>query len=342
MTDERPVPVTLTMVAVLAKVSVTTASQVFGGGRPVSQEARDRVVQAAETLGYIPRKRTDHRLIGLFVRPPEALRSFHLGTVSVAQMVGSLTIACLERGMTVIAINGTKDLSDHRATLDGAILVSPNDGDEVLHELLARGIPTVSFDPDPSDEQFRHWVGIDYEASTARLLAHLRQRGADEIGLLVTSTVNMFTRSIVPAYRRHIDEFGGKMHIRIVDPQGGIEAAAAAMTSMFDRGLPPDAVITTSSLFAAGTLAAAVRVSANVPEDLMIATMMDGILAERASIPITAMQANHNRVAELTAQMIAECIDGREISPLMTKMTIAERHSTGRGQQGSMPTSDRS
>lgn len=330
MTGEHPVPVTLTMVATLAKVSVTTASQVFGGGRPVSQEARDRVVRAAEALGYSPRKRTNGRLIGLLVRPPEALRSFRLGEVSVAQMVGSLTIACMERGMTVIAINDTKDLSDHRVTLDGAVLVSPNDGDEVLHELLSRGIPTVSFDPDPSDEQFKHWVGIDYHASTSRLLAHLRQRGADEIGLLVTSTVNMFTRSIVPAYRHHVDEHGGKMHIRIVEPQGGVEAATAAMISMLDKPVAPDAVITTSSLFAVGALAATARVGASVPDDLMIATMMDGILAERASVPITAMQANHNHVAELTAQMMADCIDRHEINPVMTKMMFAERLSTGR------------
>lgn len=85
---------------------------------------------------------------------------------------------------------------------------------------------------------------------------------------------------------------------------------------------PPDAIITSSSVFAVGTLAAAQRLGIGVPDELMIATATDGPVAELSRPSITGLRidvtASANRLVDLLSERMGADTDppARELLPL--------------------------
>lgn len=303
--DEPTDGVRLSDVAERAGVSVTTASQSFSGRRPVAAATRERVWAAALELGFVPT--AVRPTVAVLVRPPEALRSSTFGTTSFADLAGSIALAALNRGFSVFTAREVGDLVGGVARMDGCVLICPNSDDASLRALMKSVTPVVSYDPDPGAADFTWWVGADYYHSIGALLTHLRGRGSRRLALLLGQTDNMYRRAIIAASRAFGAELGAAPRIEVIDNARGQDAAREATARLWRAGSPPDAIITSSSIFATGVLRAAEELGVNVPGELRIATATDGPLAEFAATPITALRIDTHK----SAQQVVELLDAR-------------------------------
>ena len=305
-------------VALRAGVSATTASQVFSGKRPVSVDARRRVLEAASELGYRPKGRTG--TIGILVRPTEAITSFTAGTTSFSTITGAVTLGLLNAGYTVFVASSLSELTALAARLDGAVVLHPNYEDETLRELESRRIPVVAFDRDPSSSTFEWWVGVNYFASFIKLIQHLQATGADMMGLIVGETDNMYRRSILQAYSTLAVSSGNRQLIRVAANDDGAEGSRVVATRLFEAHPRCNAVLTSSSVFAAGALDAALGMGLAVPGDVRVACVLDGAVAETATVPITSLRIDTTAIASRVVGVLEDRL--RDNEPPTAHQTI--------------------
>lgn len=318
----------LSHVARRAGVSLTTASHSFSGRRPVSADAKRRVWSAALELGFTaPSAR---KAVAVLVRPPEAMSAWASGTTSFADMTGAISTAALSRGYSVLTAHGLDEVRGAVPRLDGCILLWPNSHDDTLKQVLASDTPVVSYDPDPGAAGFRDWVGADYAESIRALIAHLTGGGRRRIAAVLGQTDNAYRRAIIAAYRAAVAQLGQGPLLRVVDTDTGQQGAQEHVAGLLRTPRPPDAIITSSSVFARGALEAASRAGLSVPGEVAIATATDGPLAEFAPVPITGLRIDtHTSAARLMDLLEARLM--RVPEPKGTAhipLILVRRHST--------------
>ncbi|WP_282853180.1 LacI family DNA-binding transcriptional regulator [Gulosibacter sediminis] len=289
-------------VADLAGVSPATASQVFSGNRPVAARTRQRVLAAASTLGYKPKEAT--RVIGVLVRPPEAITSFTTGTTSFSTITGAVSLSLLHAGFTAFVCGSFDELLANSALLDGSVVLHPNFEDQAITELESHNIPVVALDRDPAATSYPWWVGVNYYASFIRLIQHMQEAGSKKIGLLIGETDNVYRRSILQAYSTLSESSGQRQLIRVLPNDGGAAAAQKMTNLLFSAAPDCDAILTSSSVFASGALAACTERRLQVPSDVKIASVLDGSLAEKAPCPITSMRLDTTLIASQVVDLL--------------------------------------
>ena len=156
-------------VAQRAGVSIATASQAFTGHRPVSARTKAAVLKAAFDLGFVADSGARGCAVGMLIRPPEAIPGFGTGPDAFSTISGAVLISLLAAGYSVTSFRSLDDIGQQVGRLDAFVLLHPNRSDEVLRALVARGIPTVAYDQDPGDADFRWWVGPNYRRSMGAL-----------------------------------------------------------------------------------------------------------------------------------------------------------------------------
>ncbi|GFN36220.1 LacI family DNA-binding transcriptional regulator [Tepidimicrobium xylanilyticum] len=141
--------VTIKDVAKLANVSISTVSRVINNSKPVSLEARKRVLDAIEQLGYKPNEvarslvTRKSNLIGVIVTD--------IGNSYIAEMIrGIEEIGRMYKYDIVLSSSyGNPDTEKKFAQLlmskqvEGIILVSENDKQSVIEEIKGLKIPFV-------------------------------------------------------------------------------------------------------------------------------------------------------------------------------------------------------
>lgn len=319
-------------VATRAGVSLTTASHALSGHRPVAAMTRAAVLQAAFDLGFTADAPSQTTSIGLLPRPPETLPGFSAGTESIARLTGTVTLALLARGFSVVSFERLSDIGMQIGRLSGFVLLYPNRRDEVLSALLERDIPAVTYDPDPGEADFSWWVGSNYFESGRMLMRHLVARGARRIALIAGRTENTYMTATVRAYFSECDVHGMRPIVARTDASRAVGAGRNAARTILGEEGGVDAILTTSSMFAVGVLETATALRRRVPDDLMIATMTDGPLAEKASAPITALRVDTVQAAARVADLLERRLQGVAVpAQPRLELELIERLSTMRG-----------
>lgn len=320
MPSPREPKATLSEVARRAGVSIATASQVYTGNRPVSKETRRKVLEAAAALGFTANR--GEPTIGVLIRPSEALSGFAFGTATFSNLAGAVAVACLNRGFAVFTSQRAEDAIAHVPRLDGCVVLYPDFGDEALQELIRKDIPTVAFDPDPAVRSFQWWVGVDYRHSITALLTHLFDQRARRTAVLVGQTDNAYRRSILWLYSNAMTARGMAPTIRVADNHEGQLSATEVSTRLLQGKDPPDAVITSSSVFAEGALDAALRLGVDVPGEFMIATVTDGPVAELSRPSITALRLDTTMAANRLLDLLSRRLNNGRAAGVPGTMTL--------------------
>src|SRR5512133_475006 len=178
-------------VAERAGVSVGSASQAFGRPELVSDEVRDRVLAAADELGYPGPDPAARRL--------RTGRAGALGLIFAERLGYQFTdpaapafLRGVARGMQKAPL-GLLLLPDSRyrdeaartvreAAVDGFIVYSAPRNDPRVEAALARRLPAVTVDQ-PRDTP-TPFVGIDDRAAARAAAVHLRELGHGRVGVL--------------------------------------------------------------------------------------------------------------------------------------------------------------
>lgn len=293
MSERRP---TIADVAREAGVSPSTASVVFSGKTPVSDDTRQRVIDAAQSLGYTgpdPRAASLRRgrsgIVGVVFE--EHLRTAFLDPVNTAMMDGLTDgVAPLGAGLLLLREDATAPTPEGgpsllTAPIDAAVLIGCSGSVPAwLDVLRARRVPVVVIEGDAGPDIPQ--IQLDSRDAQRRAAEHLIALGHRRVALVTLPLRSDRPRGwVTGAERITVDVTRERLEgARDLFPDAAVFAAA---TSSIDEGLfagraildrpdRPTAVLAQSDLLAAGVVRAAEERGLRVPEDLSV-TGFDGI-----------------------------------------------------------------
>jgi DNA-binding LacI/PurR family transcriptional regulator len=331
-------------VAERAGVSIGSASNAFGRPELVSDEVRERVLEAAKALGYpgpdpaARRLRTGRSgVIGLIFS--ERLRYQFTDPASPA-FLGGVAQGIEEAHMGLLLIPDSRFRDATAATVresvvDGFIVYSATRNDPRVDAALARELPVVTVDQ-PRDAP-TPFIGIDDRGAARRAAEHVRELGHDRVAVLSFVTaidregrlaLELSTERLA-GYREGLGSAWDESLVRVCRPNAP-EPARRATLDVLQASAPPTAILAMSDVLAIGALQAAGEVGVVVPEDLSVVGFDDSPAAVLASPPLTTVAQPHGEKGRLAAEWLVAAIEsGAELSPdrraiLPTELVVRE------------------
>lgn len=311
-------------VAAKAGVSKTAVSFAFNQPERLNEATRDRILTAAEELGYRPSpiarrlaaRRTDQ--IGLvvpqpthdvFANPflPELLRG--IGDVCDAEGIAVVIVPPV-RGSLARAVEG--------ALVDGLILLGLAPNRPELELVRRSGLRVVALDVEAWGDA--DVIAID-DAGGARAAAeHLARLGHRDVGvvLIVEDPDSPFDEQHGISARRMngirqgfgvagIGDGSEAVRLRVISTTVSEEGGGAAFHMLQADGLPT-AVLTMSDITAIGLMSAAIDAGCRVPEDLSVVGYDDIPAAAWTAPRLTTVHQPIREKGRLAARRLIEAI----------------------------------
>lgn len=316
MTKKRP---TSHQVAKRAGVSRSTVSLILNNvpGPKFADETRERVMQAASDLGYVPdaAARTlasgQTRTVGLIIFNPEHLRV----DAFIPQVLYSLNAVCREAGFRVI-VEAVEDVAQPDAYLelvrakqiDGLVVLNTRSDDEQLPQLIAEGFPVVTLGRIGHPGEYT----VNHRAGTKLAMRHLIGLGHKRIAHITYAPPNYRSSDRRLAdYRRSLSRAGlpqDEAYVRY----GNYSAASGfeAMQSLLQATPRPSAVFCGNDTVAFGAMAAIHQAGLRVPEDVAVVGYDDIPLAAYATPPLTTVRTPALEQGRLAGELLIQLVRG--------------------------------
>ncbi|MFD5746658.1 LacI family DNA-binding transcriptional regulator [Streptomyces sp. NPDC127033] len=307
---------TMRDVAARAGVSRSLVSLVFRDEPGASPETRDKVLRAADEIGYRldPTARllrsSRSRLLGVVL---DTRNAFH------ADLVDGIYASAEEAGyeVSLSALAPTRD--EHKAVerliayrSEALILLGPESTAEELSE-LGRRIPVVTVGRGATAETVDsvHIAEADGARQSVDHLVGLGHRAVVHVDGGRASMADERRRGYRQAMRRR----GLADEIRVVPGDHDETAGADAARALLAGDTLPTAVIAYNDRCAAGLLDVFLRAGVRVPADVSVVGCDDSSLARLAHISLTTLSQDAERMAELAVQAAVERLDGGRRKP---------------------------
>lgn len=329
MTKNTHRPLTLRDVSEASGVSEMTVSRVLRGRGDVSATTRDKVLQAAKELGYVPNK-----IAG-------ALASQRVNLVAV--IIPSMSNMVFPEVMTGInsVLEGTElqpvvGITDYLPEKEeqvlyqmlswrpsGVILAGLEHSEASCAMLRSAGIPVVEImdvDGTPIDTA----VGISHRRAGRQMAQAILKAGYKKIGFMGTK---------MPLDHRARKRFEGftealaKAGIEVSDQEfysgGSALAKGRDMTKdMLERTPDLDFLYYSNDMIGAGGLLHLLEKGINIPQDIGMAGFNGVDLLDGLPLQLATMDACRKEVGKIAAQIIADSvIHGTENSEKIIELT---------------------
>ncbi len=323
-------------VARLAGVSTATVSRALSGpDGGVRAATRERVLAAADSLGYQPN------------RLPVYLKNNTVQTIGfIVNDIGNPFYTAIARGCEDVVRRGGYSLilastdedpvreegllADMEAERLAGIIITPSGkpSDQLLR-MIRRGTPIVSMDREPGVRLDA--VGVDNEAAAHEGVRHLTLLGHRRIGIVAGPDTVGVAQDRLAGYQRAIREAGIPADPSLVRrgdlrEDGGYRAAL----ELLDLDPQPTAIFSINNLTTIGILRAARQRAIQMPADLSLVSFDDIPTGELLDPPLTAIaQPTYQlglRAAELLLRRIAE--PAAPVTEVVLHATLVIRGST--------------
>jgi DNA-binding LacI/PurR family transcriptional regulator len=340
--------VTLQSIADRVGVSRMTVSNAFSRPDQLSTELREKILAAADQLGYVgpdPAARALARgrtgSIGLLLTDElsEAFQDIvateFLSSVADALTHEGLALTLLTSGDVGSVPSGYVPARD--VAMDGAIVYICDPASPDMAWLERRGLPMVSVDhyPTPNTPS----VNVDDRAGARAAARHLVDLGHTRIGLLTLRGAyategdlgqNWSSRERFLGWREVLAEAGIEPIVQAAQfrPRESVETSARELLDRPDR---PTAVLCFSDVFALATIKVAHSLGLRVPQDLSVVGYDDSPLAVASDPQLTTV---HQEVAAkghaAVRALMAVMVPGRQdiVERVMLPASLVVREST--------------
>jgi DNA-binding LacI/PurR family transcriptional regulator len=306
-------------VAELAGVSQSAVSRVFQDGASASRAMRNRVMAAADKLGYRPNAIAR----GLITRRSNmvAVVISKLTNLYYPEVLVQLTQHFSERGVRVLLFalehesdSGTVLEQMLQFRVDG-VLTAAKFTPEQLETIENAHIPVVFYNRTLQD-QLVSSVRCDQEEGERWLVDELVNAGHETFGI-----VEGPPDSVVGIERKMgaLNELSrmGITDITTVSGDFGYETGRQCFAELMqERGSPPDAIIAANDVMAIGCIDEAREAfGLDVPKDISIVGF-DGVgQARYAAYDLTTVRQPVQRMTQAAASMLIERVENPELSP---------------------------
>lgn len=330
---------TIADVAAAAGVSTSTASLVYRRADRVLPQTRDRILAAAERLGYqgpdpVASSLRSGRsgIIGIVIA--ERVRQAFQSPVAVATMDGLSDVLDGE-GFGQLLLPGraepTADRPEVLRMLPVDAVVFATRGEEFDHLLplvRAREVPIVGIEGPHAEgvtlvevddvsgmaEISRHVAGLGHQrVGVVMRTTRLGRAGApgpvQPIGAGLGSIVNRTIRGRLEAVQRVFPDA-----VRVEAGGRDVEAGAAAAQRLLELPEPPTAILAQNDMLAAGTVHAARSCGLRVPQDLTV-TGFDGVEMSWLGLELTTVRQPLHERGRRAGELVTAMLRGEQVPP---------------------------
>jgi LacI family transcriptional regulator len=274
-------------VAKLAGVSRATVSYVINdqtnGSIPISEETRQRVLDAIAELGYVPDASAQAlrlgstKTIGLIIPDIHNPHFWQVadGVEQEADIAGYHILLSSIPPEKKFAEDVFKNLSNRR--IDGLVMIpsfiyQSDEAQKTLAQLVKRRFPIVGMMGDQGDKyQKIDRVISDYRDITAEVMQHLFSLGHKRIGIIYGIDVPNLGTDRLFVYKESLQAAGLPIDQSLIIECGPtIEDSYHATKKLLDLSSRPTAVLAINDLLAVGALRAIKDFGLDVPRDISL------------------------------------------------------------------------
>ncbi|NIS82497.1 MAG: substrate-binding domain-containing protein [Anaerolineales bacterium] len=334
-------PVTIRDVARTLNLSVTTVSRALAGHDDVAEATRQRVVETAREMGYVPshaarqlrRQRTE--TIGL-IFPTLGSRFSDPFFSEFMAGIGDEASRCNHDLLVSVAPPGEEEETTYKRwvnsrRVDGFVLVRMRVHDWRIQYLTEAQVPFVAFGRSRTSDSFPH-IGVDGGYGMCALVEHLVTLGHHRIAFIGAPSALTLAQDRLNGYRRGLQAaelpFDPTLVIEENLTRTGGYRAALTLLQYTPR---PSAIIGANDLTALGAIRAAQERQLTVGRDIAIAGF-DGIEAgEHTHPPLTTVHQPVYEIGGMVSEMLIRRIqrDPLEQEQVLLKPTLVVRQSCG-------------
>lgn len=313
---------TIKDVAAEAKVSISTVSLVMNEKDGVSPPTRERVLSAAERLGYVPThaarrlvmQRTGN--IGFVVREDHFTRSepfytrVFLGSEFEARRTNVYVLLTTIPGEYVPGEHTPRFLRERN--VDGLLVAGKVDSD-FLTEVRRLGVPTVLIDYQAPGFSS---VMIDNQNGARSAVEHLIERGHRSIAFLGADLSHPSIQARQEGYRLALAAAGMEVDRGLVitadDAEPNLRTGSELGPKLFEHASAPTAVFCVNDALALGVLEAARQHDVSIPDDLAVVGF-DDVPGAATSMPaLTTVRVFKEHLGELSLRALDDLIESQD------------------------------
>lgn len=332
-----PAGVTIHDVAARADVSIATVSRVLNHSRPVAPALRDRVMAAAQELGY------SANLLGRALRQG---RSFSLGLVvpdlenpffAVLAQQASRSFSRSDIDVYIYSCDNNLELERRAITsflgrrVDGLVLIPCDETESAANVRLAsRSVVTIQLDRLAKSVK-THYVGCDNRHGMRLVAAHVREVadlsrqpvvfiGASPTSSSAHERLDAFAEAF-PSAQRILGSFT-------------FQSGRDAMDGLIRQGLGSATVVTDADIIALGVIASAQAHGLGVPEDFRVTGFDDVGVSFLAHPALTTVRQSVDQMTDAIVGIVRARFDGEDQSRHIVrrfKPTLVVRDSSPAG-----------
>lgn len=326
---------TIKDVAKLAKVAVSTASYALNGTGKVSQETREKVLKAAEELGYRPngvardlKRNVKTGIICMFVND--------LGGPFYSEVLRGVQDIAGFNGYNLIACNHTmtdKFLSERR--VDGAIILSPNIPDKLLERVAGPQFPIVVMDRELKHEHIYN-VLLDNINGAYLASKYLIDLGHRKIAYISGPMISYDNIKRLEGYKKALDDHNIGFDPSLIvqgrfTEEGGYGAMKLLMFNSKQNNINIEAVFCANDEMAIGAINALSAEGIRVPEDISIIGHDDIRLASYIKPSLTTIRHQQYEWGTMAANLVFQGLkEGSKGGNMILPAKLIERESCKR------------
>lgn len=307
--------ITIKDVAREAGVSISTVSNALNGVEVLKPATRERILEVAKQLNYIPDmngrclKAGKTKVIGLFV--PDMDPAYY-GSIS-----NSIFQECQKEGYELQIFISHQSAAMMKNLLgkrvDGAIILNDEIKEEHVHTIVEAEVPVVFLDREVCGKKAAS-VLFDSYHDGAMAAQYLLDRGFTRLGYILGIAGNYDDRKRYEGYRDTIEAAGCKLEDKYIW-RGDFErkqAHDAVQHFLETKESLPEAVFAANDLSAIGCMEALQKVQIRIPHDIHILGCDDIELAEWYKPSLTTIRTEYPKQGRLAAQKLFNMIYSKE------------------------------
>ncbi len=318
MSDEtRRSGVTIYQVANRAGVSIATVSRVLRGTARVSPDTHQRVIEAIKELRYTPsrlgRALAERRHAANGIVFPELFGPYYSEVLLGYEDAASE----LKRSVLILSTHmGAADretVLDLASRVDGLVLFDQTVSDELIGELVERGLSVVLLGRGPASGADA--VSADNLNSAHALVDHLLEHGYQRISVLTNpdAATDIAERweGIVAALAER-----GAPPATMVQCEIDEESARVASLKLLSGPDRPEVLVCACDSLALGALLAAEELGISIPGELALTGWDDVMAAKYVRPALTTIRQPMRELGARAAAALDERITGARVTPL--------------------------
>jgi LacI family transcriptional regulator len=329
--------VTIKEIAQEAGVSFQIVSKVLKNEGRVTNETRQRILNTADRLGYVP-NRIARSLVHQRTRMLGFLAS-HLTDYVLTQFLVGAEQETRRQGYSfiVVALGDPADnvASDLKLLLeqqaDGILLAAPQlERNPDVPRILAGRVPVVSIHRVEGD--FASMVGSNQTMIGEQATRHLLDLGYRKIGMITGTMARQATHGRSRGYRQALQQFNLPYDEKLVEEgDWHAESGHKATLRLLKREPGLDAIFAQSDLMAIGALHALADLKRRVPEDCAVIGVDDIPTAVHTIPPLSTVHVPILETGQVAVRHLLETIEkdeSREVKRILLPTRVVCRQST--------------